>query len=76
MQDSSRSPVMADVAMLAGVSTMTVSRVINNHPNVTAATRERVEAAISELGEGARPARLRAATRALAALAEGEPAGG
>jgi len=43
-------PVMADVARLAGVSHQTVSRVINNHPNVAATTRTRVQAAIRELG--------------------------
>src|SRR5947209_5015988 len=41
---------MADVAAHAGVSHQTVSRVINGHPNVAEATRERVLAAISELG--------------------------
>ncbi|MGW6276829.1 LacI family DNA-binding transcriptional regulator [Kribbella sp. NPDC055071] len=41
---------MADVARSAGVSTMTVSNVINGRPRVGAATRERVLAAISELG--------------------------
>lgn len=40
---------IADVARLAGVSPMTVSRVVNDGANVRAATRERVAAAISEL---------------------------
>jgi DNA-binding LacI/PurR family transcriptional regulator len=40
---------MADVAVLAGVSHMTVSRVLNNHPAVKAATRNRVLAAMQEL---------------------------
>ena len=41
---------MYDVARRAGVSHQTVSRVINNQPNVSQATRERVLQAISELG--------------------------
>ncbi|MET1155463.1 substrate-binding domain-containing protein [Arthrobacter sp.] len=45
-----RVPRLEDVATHAGVSHQTVSRVVNNHPNVRAATRERVEAAIAELG--------------------------
>lgn len=39
-----------DVATAAGVSYQTVSRVINGHPSVKTATRERVLAAIDELG--------------------------
>jgi DNA-binding LacI/PurR family transcriptional regulator len=45
-----RAPVMADVARVAGVSQQTVSRVLNDHPNVRPATRDRVIAAIRELG--------------------------
>jgi DNA-binding LacI/PurR family transcriptional regulator len=45
-----RLPRLEDVAARAHVSHQTVSRVINNHPNVSAATRGRVEAAIAELG--------------------------
>ncbi len=39
-----------DVAVDAGVSAMTVSRVINESPRVRADTRERVEASIAKLG--------------------------
>jgi len=39
-----------DVAIEAGVSTATVSRVANNHPNIRLATRERVEEAMDRLG--------------------------
>src|SRR5215472_11443751 len=45
-----REPAMTDVARLAGVSHQTVSRVLNNHPNVTEQTRLRVSAAITALG--------------------------
>lgn len=38
------------MAELAGVSHQTVSRVVNSHPNVSAGTREKVEAAIARLG--------------------------
>lgn len=39
-----------EVAALAGVSRQTVSRVLNEHPEVAAATRERVLSAMAELG--------------------------
>ncbi len=44
-----RDAAMTDVARLAGVSHQTVSRVINNHPNVRPQTRLRVLAAMAEL---------------------------
>jgi DNA-binding LacI/PurR family transcriptional regulator len=44
-----RLPVMADVAKLAGVSHQTVSRVLNDHPNVRPQTRDRVLEVIREL---------------------------
>ncbi|MBV9803477.1 MAG: LacI family DNA-binding transcriptional regulator [Solirubrobacterales bacterium] len=45
-----RAPVMSDVGRLAGVSHQTVSRVINGSPHVRPETRERVMAAMQELG--------------------------
>lgn len=45
-----RNPSMFDVAKVAGVSHQTVSRVLNDHPNVREATRHRVRSAIEELG--------------------------
>jgi DNA-binding LacI/PurR family transcriptional regulator len=41
---------MSDVAAVAGVSHQTVSRVLNEHPSVRPETRERVLAAIAQLG--------------------------
>uniref|UniRef100_UPI0028113331 LacI family DNA-binding transcriptional regulator n=1 Tax=Microbacterium sp. TaxID=51671 RepID=UPI0028113331 len=46
----SRPPSMADVAARAGVSHQTVSRVLNGHAYVKPDTRERVLAAIDDLG--------------------------
>ena len=43
-------PLMVDVARLAGVSHQTVSRVLNEHPHVSAKTRAGVLAAIRDLG--------------------------
>lgn len=48
--ETGRGPAMADVAARAGVSHQTVSRVLNGHPNVAAATKNRVLTAIAELG--------------------------
>ncbi|TDE09731.1 LacI family DNA-binding transcriptional regulator [Jiangella asiatica] len=47
---------MIDVARLAGVSPQTVSRVVNDHPNVTPHVRERVQWAISQLRYRRNPA--------------------
>ncbi|MFQ4148006.1 LacI family DNA-binding transcriptional regulator [Arthrobacter sp. LAPM80] len=46
----SRPPGIRDVAGIAGVSPQTVSRVLNGHHSVKPATRERVRAAIEDLG--------------------------
>ncbi|MCL6640063.1 MAG: LacI family DNA-binding transcriptional regulator, partial [Candidatus Rokubacteria bacterium] len=43
-------PTLREVARRAGVSIKTVSRVANREPNVAAATRRRVERAITALG--------------------------
>jgi DNA-binding LacI/PurR family transcriptional regulator len=48
--NTSARPVMVDVARLAGVSHQTVSRVLNDHPHVSAKTRADVLAAIRDLG--------------------------
>jgi DNA-binding LacI/PurR family transcriptional regulator len=45
-----RSPSITDVARLAGVSHQTVSRVLNHHRYVKEETRQRILAAIDELG--------------------------
>ena len=45
-----RPPTMRDVARVAGVSTATVSRVVNNERYIKAETRLTVERAIAELG--------------------------
>ena len=44
-----RNATLFDVARLAGVSHQTVSRVLNQHPNVREATRQRVEEAARQL---------------------------
>src|ERR1035438_3697810 len=41
---------LAEVAKAAGVATMTVSRYLNSHPNVTDKTARKVKAAIDTLG--------------------------
>jgi DNA-binding LacI/PurR family transcriptional regulator len=52
-----------DVARLAGVSHQTVSRVINDLPNVRPSTRERVERAIAQLHYSPSPAARALVTR-------------
>ena len=48
-ESAGRPAVMHDVARLAGVSHQTVSRVLNQHPNVRPETRDRVLEAIRQL---------------------------
>ena len=45
-----KAPTIKEVAARAGVGIKTVSRVLNNEPNVRPQTRERVMAAVGELG--------------------------
>lgn len=49
MEDKNKKVTMQDVALKAGVSYQTVSRVLNNSCNVSAATKEKIENAIAEL---------------------------
>lgn len=50
MSTRRNAPTMKDVAELVGVSKQTVSAVINNKPGITRETRDRVLAAVEELG--------------------------
>lgn len=47
---TSNKPTIDDVAALAGVARTTVSRVLNNQPNVRAEVRDKVLAAVEKLG--------------------------
>lgn len=49
MLSSNRQATLADVALASGVSHQTVSRVVNNHPNVSNKTRQRVLESINKL---------------------------
>jgi DNA-binding LacI/PurR family transcriptional regulator len=49
VSEASRTPTISDVARRAGVGRGTVSRVLNERPNVDPETRERVRAAIRDL---------------------------
>lgn len=51
-----RRPTLADVAAVAGVSAKSVSNVLLERPRVSSATRERVHAAIAEVGYVVNPA--------------------
>lgn len=59
-------PTIETIAALAGVSRTTVSRVLNNHPNVRADVRERIQRVIAEQGYAPR-----AAARSLASKRTG-----
>ena len=61
--ERARTANIFDVARLAGVSHQTVSRVLNDLPNVRPATRERVEAAIKQLRYVPSPAARALVTR-------------
>jgi LacI family transcriptional regulator len=52
--DTARRPTIRDIASLAGVSIATVSRVLNERPEVSAETRQRVLEVVSEQGFSAR----------------------
>jgi len=60
---TTRSANIFDVARLAGVSHQTVSRVLNDMPNVRPATRARVEQAIAQLRYSPSPAARALVTR-------------
>lgn len=62
-------PTLEQVALLAGVSRATVSRVVNDSPKVAPDLREKVEAAIRELGYVPNIAARNLATRRSNALA-------
>jgi DNA-binding LacI/PurR family transcriptional regulator len=62
-EERAKAATIFDVARLAGVSHQTVSRVLNDLPNVRAATRERVEKAIRQLRYVPSPAARALVTR-------------
>ena len=63
IDDKARAATIFDVARLAGVSHQTVSRVLNDLPNVRPATRVRVEDAIKQLRYRPSPAARALVTR-------------
>ena len=48
MNMKNKNLTIKDISELSGVSIRTVSRVINNHPNVKTKTREKVQAILDE----------------------------
>lgn len=74
MSDGSRLPSLYDVAMRAGVSHQTVSRVVSGFSGVRAVTRERVLAAIDETGYRPNLAARALATRRTRAIGVLAPA--
>ncbi len=50
MRQKAARPTIKEVASMAGVSTQTISRVINERPDVSPETRKRVQEVIKELG--------------------------
>ncbi|MEO8906799.1 MAG: LacI family DNA-binding transcriptional regulator [Microbacteriaceae bacterium] len=62
-EKKARAATIFDVARLAGVSHQTVSRVLNDLPNVRASTRQRVEVAIKQLRYVPSPAARALVTR-------------
>ncbi len=62
-ESTQRPSAMTDVARLAGVSHMTVSRVLNDHPNVRPQTRHRVLDAMQKLNFKPNPAARTLVTR-------------
>lgn len=59
MSPRSGRPTIADVAREAGVSVPTVSKVLNNRPDIAETTRRRVERVIVDVGYQRRPAARR-----------------
>ncbi|HEV7183388.1 MAG: LacI family DNA-binding transcriptional regulator [Actinomycetales bacterium] len=76
MEEKARAATIFDVARLAGVSHQTVSRVLNDLPNVKPSTRTRVEVAIKQLRYVPSPAARALVTRrsrTIGLIATGSP---